>query len=144
MTSCRRILLVDRNANLLIELADRCRAIGLEVFTAHDAASAAQLLAQNVPDLICLDDQVPGSDGLTFCEMVVGSPDDVTCPVVVFMSPTARAAAKHASEMCVYYLQKRQNLWRYLEPVIYELIDIPPVTRRSIGGGSRVESRELE
>ena len=131
MASRRRILLVDRNAKLLNELADRCQAIGLEVFTAKDATSAAQLLEQNTPDLICLDDQTPGDEGLTFCEMVVASPDDVTCPVVVLVDRTDRTAAPHSSEMCIYYLQKRPNLWRYLEPVIYELVDIQPATTRS-------------
>lgn len=131
MTSRRRILLVDRNARLLSELADRCQAIGLEVFTAKDAASAAQLLEQNAPDLICLDDQVPGDQGLTLCEMVIASPDDVTCPVVVLVDRTERTPATYSSEMCVYYLSKRPNLWRYLEPVIYELVDIQPAATRS-------------
>ena len=103
----------------------------MEVFTAQDATSAAQLLEQNTPDLICLDDQLPGDEGLTFCEMVVASPDDVTCPVVVLAERTDRTAAPQSSEMCIYFLQKRPNLWRYLEPVIYELVDIQPATSRS-------------
>lgn len=131
MTSRKRILLVDRNATLLDHLAARCRGLGLEVFTAKDAASAAQLLEQNSPDVICLDDQVPGDQGLTLCEMVIASPDDVTCPVVVLVGGADRTAVAYTSEMCVYYLQKRPNLWRYLEPVLFELVDIPPSTTRS-------------
>lgn len=141
MTSGRSILLVDRNAKLLKELADRCQAIGLDVLTAKDASSAVRLLEQHAPDLVCLDDQTPGDEGLSFCEMVVGSPDDVPCPVIVLLGRERPTAAMRSSEMCVYYLHKRPNLWRYLEPVIYELVDIQPAARSPVTGAASSDSR---
>jgi DNA-binding response OmpR family regulator len=135
MSDSKRILLVDRDAQLLKELAEHCRAIGLEVLTAPDGATAAQLLEQNAPDLICVDDQLPGGDGLSLCEMIVASPDDVACPVVVFVQQAEVPRKTCATEMCVYYLHRRQNLWRYLEPIIYELVDIQPASRRSTDQG---------
>lgn len=131
MTNGKTILLVDRDLNVLKDLAEHCRTIGLEVLTAQDGAAAAQLLEQNAPDLICVDDQLPGGDGLSLCEMVVASPDDVACPVVVLVQQVDANRKMCAAEMCVYFLHKRPNLWRYLEPVIYELVDVQPASRRS-------------
>jgi len=135
MTNGKRILLIDHDVNLLKELSERCRAIGLEVFTAQDGSAAAQLLEENSPHLVCVDDQIPGGDGLSLCEMVVASPDDVACPVIVLVRQADAARKSPAQEMCVYYLHKRPNLWRYLEPVIFELVDIQPVSRRSTDQG---------
>ena len=131
MTHCKRILLVDVNLQVLNDLSVRCQAIGLEVFTAQDAATTAELLESRKPDLICLDDQVAGSDGLSLSEMVLASPDDVFCPVIVLVSQSEAVSRTRSKEMCVYALHKRPNLWRYLEPVICELVDIQPIRRRS-------------
>lgn len=124
MTTCKKILLVDRDEDLLKELSSRCQAIGLTVFSAQEGAAAAELIEKNSPDLICVDDQVPGGDGLTLCEMILASPDDVSCPVVVLAQSFDAARKTPSEEMCVYFLRKRAGLWRYLEPVIQELVDV--------------------
>ncbi len=141
MTKCRTILLVDRDEDLLKELTSHCRAIGLAVLSAREGAAAARLIEENPPDLICVDDQMPGGDGLTLCEMILASPDDVSCPVIVLTQRIGAPRKPASEEMCVYLLRKRAGLWRYLEPVIEELIDIPPRSRR-LGDHGRGESPE--
>ena len=116
MTHCKRILLVDVNLQLLDDLSARCRAIGLEVFTAQDAATTAEVLESKKPDVICLDDQVAGSDGLSLSEMVLASPDDVFCPVIVLVSQSEAASRTQSQDMCVYAIHKRPNLWRTWNP----------------------------
>jgi DNA-binding response OmpR family regulator len=126
----KRILLVDDDLELLRVLEVHCRKIGLDVYTARNAVTAVTLLEEKKPDLICLDMNVPGGNGLKLCEMMLASPDDVTCPVIILTGRADGAAKRLRAEMCVYYVQKRPHMWRYLEPVIYELIDIRPVARR--------------
>jgi CheY-like chemotaxis protein len=130
MSKRPRVLLIDSDAELLSELTGHCRAAGLEVFTAQDAVSGVALLEQQQPELLCLDDQLPGGDGLRLAEMVLASPEDVSCPVVILTRQAEPPRTPPAAEMCVYVLQKRPSLWRYLEPVIYELVDLPPVHPR--------------
>jgi CheY-like chemotaxis protein len=127
----KKILLVDADSELLQLLATRCREIGLDVDVADDASAAVALLEKREPDLICVDAQLPGSNGLRLSEIVLKSPDDVACPVIILTNGSKDAAVAHSSKMCVYSVQKRPDLWRFLEPVIYELIDIQPVRRRT-------------
>ena len=127
----KRILLVDEDLSLLKLLGKRCRKLGLEPYLAHDAIRAVTLLEEKDPDLLCLSGSIPGGNGMRLVEMALASPDDVTCPVIVLTQNRETKTPRQSSEMCVYYVQKRPHIWKYLEPVIYELIDIPPVDRRS-------------
>jgi DNA-binding response OmpR family regulator len=126
----KRILLVDDDLKLLNLLAKRCQKLGLEVFSAHDALKAVTLLNDKDPDLLCLSGSLPGGNGMRLCEMVLASPDDVTCPVIVLTENQETSTPRQSNEMCVYYVQKRPHVWKYIEPVIYELIDIQPVGPR--------------
>ncbi|MFV1968142.1 MAG: response regulator [Pirellulaceae bacterium] len=130
----KRILLVDDDLELLKRLAKRCQKLGLEVYSAHDALQAVTLLEEKDPDLLCLSGSIPGGNGMRLCEMVLASPDDVACPVIVLTQNKENTTPRQSAEMCVYHVQKRPQLWKYLEPVIYELIDIQPAGRRSTGG----------
>lgn len=132
----KRILLVDADAELLRLLAVRCREIGLDVDTARDATSAVTWLDKRKPDLVCLDDELPGGGGLRLSEIVLKSPDDVACPVILLTTRSQKGAAPSSPRMCVYRVQKRPDLWRFLEPVVHELVDVR-ATRRSTGGGGK-------
>jgi len=127
------ILLVDDDLDLLKLLAKRCRKLGLEAHTAHNALQAVSLLEKKKPDLICLSDSVPGGNGMKLCQMVLASPDDVSCPVIVLTEKKKNVAPRRSDDMCVYSVHKRPHVWKYLEPVIYELIDIQPLGRRTTG-----------
>jgi hypothetical protein len=70
--------------------------------------------------------------------MVLASPDDVTCPVIILTGDADDPRSRGPSDMCVYHVQKRKDLWRYLEPVVFELVDVSPQPRRSSG-----EERDL-
>lgn len=59
-----RILIVDDNATNLKLVAYLMRANGYEVDTALDAESALEALRAHRPDVILMDIQLPGIDGL--------------------------------------------------------------------------------
>ncbi|MEO8700732.1 MAG: response regulator [Kofleriaceae bacterium] len=60
----RRILIVDDNATNLKLVAYLMKANGYEVDTALDADAAVAAIDTNRPDLILMDVQLPGIDGL--------------------------------------------------------------------------------
>lgn len=131
----KRLLLVDGDQELLKELAGRCESLGFETHTAIDAVGAVTLLEKQKPHLICLDDQLPGGSGMRLAEMVVQSPDDVPCPVVILLDNKDTRAPRRPPEMCVYHVRKRPNFWKFLEPVIQELVVTEPARRPSNDGG---------
>jgi CheY-like chemotaxis protein len=59
-----RILIVDDNATNLKLVAYLMKANGYDVATALDAESAIEALRVNRPDVILMDIQLPGIDGL--------------------------------------------------------------------------------
>lgn len=73
-----KILVVDDEVMMTELLSDHLGDEGYEVLTAACAAEALRLLPQN-PDLIILDINMPGTDGLDFCRNIR---EHVACPIL--------------------------------------------------------------
>jgi DNA-binding NtrC family response regulator len=63
-----RILVVDDDPDIRTILADRLAARGHELLQATDGLKALELCARELPDLMLLDLDLPGADGLTVLE----------------------------------------------------------------------------
>jgi PAS domain S-box-containing protein len=59
----RRILVVDDNRSNAASLGVLLRALGQEVYTAHDGPTALEMARRNRPEVILLDIGLPGMDG---------------------------------------------------------------------------------
>jgi len=78
-----RILIVDdepQNVEVLSRLMHR---LGYEVRTAFDGPQALTAVAQEQPDLILLDVNMPGLDGLEVCRRLKSEPSTRLVPVVL-------------------------------------------------------------
>jgi DNA-binding response OmpR family regulator len=65
-----KILLVDDDTTLLDVTAFALRRAGFLVVVAHDSDQALRVWSDEQPDLIILDIQLPGKDGLTLCREI--------------------------------------------------------------------------
>jgi DNA-binding response OmpR family regulator len=65
-----KTLLVDDDTTLLDVTAFALRRAGFLVVLAHDAEQALHVWSTEQPDLIILDIQLPGKDGLTLCREI--------------------------------------------------------------------------
>jgi DNA-binding response OmpR family regulator len=65
-----KILLVDDDTTLLEVTAFALRRAGFLVVLAHDSEQALRVWSDEQPDLIILDIQLPGKDGLTLCREI--------------------------------------------------------------------------
>ena len=73
-----KILVVDDEAMITELLSDHLGDEGYDVFTANCAGGALKLLPEH-PDLIILDINMPGTDGLEFCKDIR---NHVSCPIL--------------------------------------------------------------
>lgn len=83
-----RILIVDDNATSLKLAAYLLRTRGYDVTTAADAEAALDAIALQHPDVVLMDIQLPGIDGL---ELVVRLRADLTSQRLVIIALTAYA-----------------------------------------------------
>ncbi|HEU4726255.1 MAG TPA: response regulator [Kofleriaceae bacterium] len=69
-----RVLIVDDNATNLKLVAYLMKAHGYDVDTALDADAALQAISRRVPEVILMDIQLPGIDGLELTRRLKAAP----------------------------------------------------------------------
>ena len=111
MTEPVDILLVEDNeANQMLERA----VLELEGFRVTLAASAPEAMEQisaNAPDLILMDIQLPGEDGLSFTRRLKADPKWSAIPVVALTAHAMRGDRELAMAAgCVGYISKPINV----------------------------------
>ncbi len=115
------ILIADDDRDLVEALRLRCRALGLEVQTAHDGYTALTLAHQCRPDLICLDVNMPGGGGLSVCDMLADDDRLATVPIIILTGQSAGEVVRRCWDRCAYYVLKSTDTWQRMEPLIREL-----------------------
>ena len=74
----KRLLIADDEAGILELLKRYFEMAGYEVYTARDGGEVLEKAAYR-PDLILLDINMPGTDGLEICRLIR---DHVSCPIL--------------------------------------------------------------
>ena len=69
-----KILIVEDNENNLVLLRDCLSFLGYEIIAAADGREGVAVARESMPDLILMDIQMPGMDGLTACGILKGNP----------------------------------------------------------------------
>lgn len=107
MTGSALILLVEDNeANVMLAQAVLERD-GFDVEVATDAAQAREWLMRVIPDLILMDVQLAGEDGIAFTQEIKANPKTSAIPIVAVTAHAMagdRARAIHAG--CDGYVSK--------------------------------------
>ena len=78
-----RLLVVDDDPGLRILLRTTFEVVDIEVEEADSADLAREKIADRQPDVVVLDVNMPGTDGLTFCRELKANPDTARIGVVL-------------------------------------------------------------
>ena len=84
-----RILLVDDEKGVVDMLKSYFEMLSYQVYTAYDGKTALRQ-ATNNPDVVLLDINMPGMDGITVCEKIR---DHISCPIL-FLTARIETADK--------------------------------------------------
>ncbi len=68
----KRVLIVDDNPDICVNIKDILDDLGYEADTAHDGLAAMQCVTDNGYDVVILDYQMPGMDGATLHQKLIG------------------------------------------------------------------------
>lgn len=99
MTKPPLILIVEDNAGSLMLATVMLETEGFEVVGAGSAEEARNVLTTRTPDLILMDIQLPGMDGLEFTRELKSDPDTAAIPVIALTAqamPLSERAARAA------------------------------------------------
>src|SRR5207253_869168 len=78
------LLIVDENSQTRVSLTEIFSPAGYRALTVADAPSAMRVLHKEQCDLVLLDLELPGVDGLTLCRLLRAQPATSKLPIIVF------------------------------------------------------------
>ena len=120
------ILVVDDNPTNLKLAADVLECEGYAILHARDAAEAQAVIAQTVPDLILMDIQMPGMDGLTLTRLLKKNPAYAQVHIVALTAFAMKGDDRKAlAAGCDGYITKPIET-RKLPAQIAEILQRPP------------------
>jgi CheY-like chemotaxis protein len=118
MTSKNTVLLVDDNLVNLKLFKILLDAAGFVVHTAVDADTVREALQQLKPDLILMDIQLPGTDGLTLTREIKTNPSLRDIPVVALTAYAMKGDDERAlASGCIGYITKPIETTTFSETV---------------------------
>jgi DNA-binding response OmpR family regulator len=127
----KAVLIADDDRELVDAIALRCRRRGLKVLCAHDAFTALSLVKSEMPDMVCLDVEMPAGNGLSVCEMLAADEACRSIPVAIMTGRTDPDTIIRCHSMCAYYVEKCPDVWSRLEPLLIEVLGLPNETGES-------------
>lgn len=116
------VLCIDDDRDFATGLCANLRSAGYLPTLAVSAEVAVAMFFELKPQLTIVDVNLPGVDGLTFCELLCSSPDDVHCPIIFLTGRSDEGTVHRCEELCVYHFVKRADYWDSLQSVIEELV----------------------
>lgn len=138
----KRVLIVDDNPIGLELLTELVQAEGYWVIPAISGSEALSIARAERPDLILMDIQLPGMDGLTVTQALKAEPETKEIPVVGISAHALRDDMERAIQAgCVAYLPKPLDTRRFRDLVIRLLGEKPSSLPSLPGGEGEVEGR---
>jgi CheY-like chemotaxis protein len=124
----QKMLIADDDTSVVRLLADHCGGLGFDVETASDGVETLIKAGQSKPDILVVDVNMPGVDGLSVCAHLL---DPYTKPLNVIVitgsrDPDLIDRCKHFG---AHYARKGPTFWSDMEAA---LIDICPHMADSI------------
>ena len=123
----KRILVVDDNEDNRQILIDLLSTAGYEVIEARTGFDAVTTAEREVPDLVLMDIQLPGMDGLEATRRIKAQPALAAIPVIAVTSYALSGDDRKAADAgCDGYITKPYSPRALLAQVRTILADAPP------------------
>ncbi|MEZ0370122.1 MAG: response regulator, partial [Candidatus Sericytochromatia bacterium] len=87
------VLIIDDSEDIHNLITVRLRPEGVRLMHAYEAESALELVRQHRPDLLLLDLDLPGQNGLELCRRIKDEPELTAIPVI-FLTGTVDVSIK--------------------------------------------------
>jgi CheY-like chemotaxis protein len=132
MSAPATILIVDDNPTNLKLAADVLACEGHTIARARNADEAQEILKHTLPNLILMDIQMPGMDGLTLTRLLKSNPSYQHIPIVALTALAMKGDEDKAREAgCYSYIVKPIET-RKLPGQVAEILATAPESKTSL------------
>lgn len=138
----KRVLIVEDNPIGLELLTELVQAEGYRVISAVSGSEVLAIARAEPPDLILMDMQLPGVDGLTLTRALKAAPETTEIPIIGISAHALRDDMERALQAgCVAYLPKPIDTRRFRDLVTQLLAENPSSLPSPPRGEGEVEGR---
>ena len=132
----KTVLIIEDN-ELNMKLVSSMLALGhYQVLRAGDAETGIQMAGENIPDLILMDIQLPGMDGLQATRIIKKDPILSNVPIVALTSYAMEGDEQKAiAAGCTGYIAKPIDTRRFLDILAEYLMPAGQSAKKSIKAG---------
>src|SRR3984957_12993373 len=130
----KRALIVDDSKSARLFLARALEKYDIDVDSAESAEAAIDYLSSNRPDVIFMDHQMPGMDGLQAVQAIKNNPRTATIPIMMYTSQEGELYLSQARALGAIGVLPKQIKPADVTKVLYQLN--LAVDRRSNDTGS--------
>ena len=120
MRKSARILIADNDEGLVDVVARRCETFGAWVERAYDGISALEKIDTFAPDLIILDDSMPGESGFSVRTMLEQHPSLHFSSIIILTGRKDDEVNRCCDDLLAHYVRKGPDMWSRLEPLLME------------------------
>jgi len=123
--NAKTILIADDDEDIVTSLSKRCKHMGLKVTSAQTAYDALMSIRTTLPDVVCLDINMPAGDGLSICQMLMSDQDSLNLPVIILTGNKDVVTLRRIRELNAPYVPKGGDVWGELEPLLRSILKMP-------------------
>ena len=121
----KTVVVADDDNDIRDLLTERFEGLGCKVLQASTSLEALHVIEGALPDLVCIDVDMPMGSGLSAAEMVSADSRLNTIPMIVLTGKTDPATIRRCHEMMAYYVPKTTDVWSRIEPLVWDELDLP-------------------
>ena len=119
------VLIADDDTSLAEAISLRCRSMGLNTVISPDGLHAYGVITQNPPDLLILDMNMPGANGLYMCEDLSCDVRFAPIPVILLTGESNEDTIRRCEQLGAHYVWKGLDTWEKLKPLVSKLLGLP-------------------
>jgi CheY-like chemotaxis protein len=119
----KTVLIADDDLAITQALSLRLKQLGLTTLRSPDA-SHALIGAQNIqPDLLILDVDMPGGNGLAVCEMLLSDPNCNKIPVIIHTGSSDQSLVNRCKQLSALYVLKTPGSIEHIVGLVSKILD---------------------
>jgi len=119
------VLIIDDSVEISDLLKDHLVSLGFTVHTAYDGKSGVEMARKHHPDVITMDFNMPGANGVQVYRKLRQSPETSVIPIIFLSSTITGIIRRMVTESpLVRFVKKLSNISE-IERVIFEMVALP-------------------